>query len=61
MILSGEIIRSSLTFLDLVDQLGKGEIRKKAEHLVDIYEISTRDLEKIIVFWENNRERMKIN
>ncbi len=61
MILSGEIIRSSLTFLDLVDQLENEDIRKKAEHLVDIYEISTRDLEKIIVFWENNRERMKIN
>jgi len=61
MILSGEIIRSSLTFLDLVDQLENEGIRKKAEHLVDIYEISARDLEKIIVFWENNRERMKIN
>ena len=61
MILSGEIIRSSLTFLDLLDQLENEDIRKKAEHLVDIYEISTRDLEKIIVFWENNRERMKIN
>ena len=61
MILSGEIIRRSLTFLDLVDQLENEDIRKKAEHLVDIYEISTRDLEKIIVFWENNRERMKIN
>ena len=61
MILSGEIIRSGLAFLDLVDQLEKEDIRKKAEPLVDIYEISTRDLEKIIVFWENNRERMKIN
>jgi len=61
MVLSGEIIRNSLVFLDSMDQVGKGETRKKAEHLVDIYEISTRDLEKIIVFWENNRERMKIN
>ena len=61
MILSGEIIRNSLVFLDSMDQIGKGDIRRKAEHLVDIYEISTRDLEKIIAFWESNCERMKIN
>jgi len=61
MILSEETIRGCLSFLDLVDRLGKGEIRRKAEHLVDIYEISTKDLEKIVVFWENNRKEMKIN
>ena len=61
MILSEETIRGCLSFLDLVDRLGKGEIRRKAEPLVDIYEISTKDLEKIVVFWENNRKEMKIN